>query len=135
MATEKDHVAPEKTDISHVEEQVNVQGSPETEQKVETAGKLEALAFHYTKAEEKRYLTKIDIIVLGYVSGAYLLAYVSSSSTVDEFSVRPGGSRWVDDSGQGLTDVHRWTVAISEMQIPQECQRTSASATANINGA
>ncbi|OAP59382.1 hypothetical protein AYL99_06680 [Fonsecaea erecta] len=75
MATEKDTVVQAKTDISHVEGQ-DITASPENEQKIEAVGRLEALAFNYTKAEEKRMLLKIDVIVLGYVSGAYLLAYM-----------------------------------------------------------
>jgi hypothetical protein len=77
MASEKDNVVQAKSDINHVEEQVMVHATTNTEEKVETVGRLEALAFKYTKAEEKRFLLKIDFIVLGYVSGAYLLAYVS----------------------------------------------------------
>ncbi|OCT47129.1 MFS transporter [Cladophialophora carrionii] len=77
MASEKDNAVPAtKSDINHVEEQAIVQTTANSEEKVETVGKLEALAVDYTKAEEKRYLLKIDFIVLGYVSGAYLLAYM-----------------------------------------------------------
>ncbi|PMD47031.1 MFS general substrate transporter [Hyaloscypha variabilis F] len=53
-----------------------IESTPEHIQKAEDVARLEALSFEYTDAEEGRLLMKLDIIVLGYVSGAYLLAYM-----------------------------------------------------------
>lgn len=46
------------------------------EKNAEDVHRLNALSFQYTKKEEARFLLKIDVIVLGYVSGAYILAYM-----------------------------------------------------------
>ena len=45
-------------------------------EKADIIEKLDAVTFEYTKKEEARFLLKIDVIVLGYVSGAYMLAYM-----------------------------------------------------------
>lgn len=64
-----------KGDIAHIEEKMGVT-TDTTQKNLEDIARLEALSFEYTAAEEKRLLLKLDVIVLGYVSGAYLLAYM-----------------------------------------------------------
>ena len=72
MATNDQNIMPSKTDA--IEERVEF--SPKNNEKARNIARLDALAFQYTEAQEKRLLLKLDIIVLGYVSGAYLLAYM-----------------------------------------------------------
>lgn len=55
----------------------HIETLPETgEKNIEDIRRLEAVSFQYTKKQEARYLRKIDGVVLGYVSGAYILAYM-----------------------------------------------------------
>jgi MFS family permease len=74
MEPEKPQTVRSKTETDCVEERI--ESTPENTQKAEDVARLEALSFSYTDAEEGRLLMKLDIIVLGYVSGAYLLAYM-----------------------------------------------------------
>lgn len=61
---------------SPIEERVEHFPEESREKSTDNAARVEALSFEYTEAQEKRLLLKLDIIVLGYVSGAYLLAYM-----------------------------------------------------------
>ncbi|KAG0649405.1 putative transporter [Hyphodiscus hymeniophilus] len=67
-------VVQSKQESDFVEERIETNTAPTD--KAEDVARLDALAFQYTDAEEGRLLLKLDIIVLGYVSGAYLLAYM-----------------------------------------------------------
>ncbi|RFU27550.1 hypothetical protein B7463_g8770, partial [Scytalidium lignicola] len=72
MAAEKPSAGQSKMDC--VEERIET--TSVNVEKANNVATLEAIEFEYTPAEEGRLLLKLDIIVLGYVSGAYLLAYM-----------------------------------------------------------
>ncbi|KAF2098775.1 MFS general substrate transporter [Rhizodiscina lignyota] len=68
---------PNKADNTHIELEDKLDSAVETTGKTaEDVARLEAVSFQYTKKEEDRLLLKLDVIVLGYVSGAYMLAYM-----------------------------------------------------------
>jgi hypothetical protein len=62
----------------YIEQTQKVESLPDvpSEEKAAVIERLDAVTFEYTHAEERRFLFKIDFIVLGYVSGAYMLAYM-----------------------------------------------------------
>jgi hypothetical protein len=62
----------------YIEQTQKLESLPDVpaEEKAAIIERLDAVTFEYTQAEEGRFLLKIDVIVLGYVSGAYMLAYM-----------------------------------------------------------
>ncbi|QKX52947.1 uncharacterized protein TRUGW13939_00018 [Talaromyces rugulosus] len=87
-----------RPDDIHLEQYGAGLSADQSTKKAGEVNKLEALSFQYTKEEEKRLLPKIDIIVVGYVSGAYLLAYMDRGNIGNANTAGMSKDLGIDDS-------------------------------------
>lgn len=90
------HTQVVQSKMDDIEERVEY--ALENAEKVNNAARLEALAFEYTEPQESRLLLKLDIIVLGYVSGAYLLAYMDRGNIGNANTAGMSADLGIDDN-------------------------------------